>query len=496
MYEKVETLQQYIGKYRIEDAARGVAIIELEEALKQAGKQSRLYFLLVNILLGIITILGPYYLTIRIACRNLAIYDKMIILVIGIVISKMLLVYFAELQKTINLNARKAVFLRRALGLDYAPLMLTLPAKRIEGGNDPFDISIFPGYLSPACFPLWISAIAISILFYFAFNSINISFYILKFFQITKIQTWLNSCGWVLLIVVFSLTARDIIKKVIWVRWRLLAFSIIAINLSIGPWVFWIEWWILALIIFIYLWYSFRTRLFEKHEKMIVHIIRIISKIMQIEIEEKYEYILYRASLAVYEMERKKYKTDDLEKILVEIEDKYFYNHHGVNGISLLRGMLSRNEWIRKKYGLSKSGGSTLTMQLGRTLFIKQYNKTIRRKILEPFIAKWLESIFTKKEIIKIYIASVRYAKDIMGLPMAINYFLEYKNEKDKITKAEAFFLVERLSNIRDTINKDRVIAKFNVINKTINIDYKDIKEIYERVKESGKITELLEKSS
>lgn len=77
---------------------------------------------------------------------------------------------------------------------------------------------------------------------------------------------------------------------------------------------------------------------------------------------------------------------------------------------------------------------------------------------MELFIAKWLNQVFSKEDLIKGYVASVRFGYNIMGLGEAIQkYFGEDKIENFKLSKSEAFFLVERLSSITDKVNYERI---------------------------------------
>ena len=89
---------------------------------------------------------------------------------------------------------------------------------------------------------------------------------------------------------------------------------------------------------------------------------------------------MYRAKLSVHERVRVKYDTNCIEKILVEIEDSRFYNHNGIDFKSIARSILSLSTKYRKKKGILKNGGSTITMQLCRTLFIPPNQNIFFRK--------------------------------------------------------------------------------------------------------------------
>ena len=80
----------------------------------------------------------------------------------------------------------------------------------------------------------------------------------------------------------------------------------------------------------------------------------------------------------------------DFIKILLFVEDQNFYNHHGVNIYAIFRAMY--NNIISFGY---KQGGSTITQQLARTLFL-DHNKNILRKIRELALSFALEKSFQK----------------------------------------------------------------------------------------------------
>ena len=83
-------------------------------------------------------------------------------------------------------------------------------------------------------------------------------------------------------------------------------------------------------------------------------------------------------------------------------------------------------------------------MQLTRSLFIPSNQNKYLRKISELLLSIWLNNQFSKDEILKMYISSVRFERGILGLANALKYFFgEIKNRQ--ITNEEAFFLVERL---------------------------------------------------
>ena len=86
-------------------------------------------------------------------------------------------------------------------------------------------------------------------------------------------------------------------------------------------------------------------------------------------------------------------------KAFVAIEDRRFYSHFGIDPIGLARA-LAVKVWRRGHGGLQ--GGSTLTQQLAKNLFLTQ-ERTVSRKIQEAILAVWLERNYTKSQILELY---------------------------------------------------------------------------------------------
>ena len=90
-----------------------------------------------------------------------------------------------------------------------------------------------------------------------------------------------------------------------------------------------------------------------------------------------------------------------LIEILLAVEDKLFYQHFGVNPASILRALIAN-----LKAGKTVQGGSTLTQQLAKNLFLTP-EQTLVRKINEAFMAILLEIRFSKQAILAAYINEV-----------------------------------------------------------------------------------------
>lgn len=103
---------------------------------------------------------------------------------------------------------------------------------------------------------------------------------------------------------------------------------------------------------------------------------------------------------------------------VVAIEDHRFYNHHGIDFISLTRAI--HINFNKKELD---QGGSTITQQLAKNLFFSQ-EKKFTRKIAELFVAMDLEKSYSKNEILELYVNTVYFGNGYYGISKASNgYF-------------------------------------------------------------------------
>lgn len=130
-------------------------------------------------------------------------------------------------------------------------------------------------------------------------------------------------------------------------------------------------------------------------------------------------------------------------------------------------------------------------MQLARTLLIADYHKTVRRKILEVPLGFWIDRQFSKDELLDIYSASVRFARGVYGLSAAIGHYFD--GGKECLTKAEAFFLVERLSNVQNTYRENKVKAQLERVNNFVEdpIGWSELEQLYLEQIQTGNIEEV-----
>ncbi|MGO4706439.1 transglycosylase domain-containing protein [Microvirga sp. 2MCAF38] len=122
-----------------------------------------------------------------------------------------------------------------------------------------------------------------------------------------------------------------------------------------------------------------------------------------------------------------------LPNAFVAIEDRRFYDHFGVDPIGIARAMV-RNVTSRG----SMQGGSTLTQQLAKNLFLTQ-ERTASRKIQEAILALWLERNYTKNEILELYLNRVYFGSGAYGVEAAAQRY--YGKSARNVSLAEAAVL-------------------------------------------------------
>ena len=122
-----------------------------------------------------------------------------------------------------------------------------------------------------------------------------------------------------------------------------------------------------------------------------------------------------------------------LPKAFVAIEDRRFYSHFGVDPMGVFRA-LARN--VTGRGGMQ--GGSTLTQQLAKNLFLTQ-ERTLSRKIQEAILALWLEHKYSKDQILELYLNRVYFGSGAYGVEAAAQRY--YGHGAKNVTLAEAAVL-------------------------------------------------------
>ncbi len=155
---------------------------------------------------------------------------------------------------------------------------------------------------------------------------------------------------------------------------------------------------------------------------------------------------------------------------LISIEDHRFYEHHGIDLISIARAI-----FINIQDKEFEQGGSTITQQLSKNLYFSQ-SKRIERKFAELFVTYDLEKNYSKDEILELYINTMYFGNGYYGIKQATEgYFHKQPSELDKyeatllagITNAPSIYSSEKNKDLATQRQKLvlNAMVKYNKIN-------------------------------
>ena len=150
---------------------------------------------------------------------------------------------------------------------------------------------------------------------------------------------------------------------------------------------------------------------------------------------------------------------DYVPQAFLAIEDRRFYEHEGVDRIGVLRAVLAN-----LRAGETVQGGSTLTQQLARNLFLTP-RQTVNRKLREMVLASRLERRLTKDEILELYLNRVYLGDQAYGVDAAARRF--FGKPATELTLAEAAMLAglpKAPSRSAPTESLERATARQHVV--------------------------------
>ncbi len=149
----------------------------------------------------------------------------------------------------------------------------------------------------------------------------------------------------------------------------------------------------------------------------------------------------------------------DLQNGVVAMEDRDFFKHAGFSVRGIMRALFHDI-----MTGRAKQGGSTLTQQLSRGVFLTQQKKIIR-KIREIVLAVQIEHRFSKPEILQLYLNEIYLGSGAYGVKAAAKRYFD--KELDQLTTGEAAMLVGLIpspGNYNPFANPERAKARRNLV--------------------------------
>lgn len=325
---------------------------------------------------------------------------------------------FADRCKVIALNLRKIVVFRARFGLNYRDFHWIIPAGRFEGASNPFYVPIFPGWFSYRVMPIHV----VGIICFFAFLFLNQKIFVIL-------------------------------------------FSVNIIALSAG----------LSFVQVCFLYLIFRLKLRDSIESIYIMIAAIIGRFVGPKLKNSPQNVMYESDFSAKEVERLHINLQNLRKMAVLLEDKRFFRHRGWDYAAVIRAV-----WARLTKG-KRSGASTITQQFARSLFLTDLSPRVSRKLLEILIAKGLERRLSKRQILDCYLCGVRFAHGQIGVAAALQHFFPSADlHVRNIGRAPAFFLIERISNIKDDLLVNKIVSQLRDLSLRGELSRADIRNILE----------------
>lgn len=429
-----EAAQQYFPTYRVPADKQEVTLKEYDLSAQALTADQRSISLATGLAVVVISFSG----TLLSSDKGISSIEKalsanggiseFILLAIVLCVSLVALRYFSLLQRSATYAARKIVVLRRLLGVDYGTVERVLPTDRIEGANEPFAIAMFPGW-----------------------NSIGpLASVIVAAFAATLFTVLLST---------FGQSPGSISSYVTAVGQGIpYYFPVVGLFAAIG------------LLLF------YRAGLLESWESPRFLTGKLVAGELSVPLKERIGHSLYRMELSVYEAQRVGILLEAFFPILLFVEDKRFYRHRGNDWRAVARALVFRFRYR------SRSGGSTLDQQLFRSTCLARLDGRWTRKPVEWVMAPWLRSRFGADQIIRMYLCSVRFDRGIIGLSAAAVHFFNAELHSAShwvASKAQVFFLVERLSNVSRTVPIPRIRVLLAGLLSESLIGSEDVEELH-----------------
>ncbi len=143
----------------------------------------------------------------------------------------------------------------------------------------------------------------------------------------------------------------------------------------------------------------------------------------------------------------------------IAIEDRRFRYHMGIDPWGTLRAVFTD---LRE--GAYVQGGSTITQQLAKNLFLKP-ERTLERKIEEAILAIYLESRYSKDEILTLYLNHVYFGSGVYGISAAANKFFNKRAADLSLTEAAVLAgVVKAPSRFNPASDRDAAVDRAGVV--------------------------------
>ncbi len=148
-----------------------------------------------------------------------------------------------------------------------------------------------------------------------------------------------------------------------------------------------------------------------------------------------------------------------MKDAILSTEDKRYYSHIGIDPVGVLRSVQ-----IRLQAGAWRQGGSTITQQLARTIFLNN-TKTFGRKLREGVLALALEWKFSKSQLLELYLNKVYFGGGAYGVDSASRKFFGHSGEQLSLPEAAIIAgLVKAPSHYAPTADAEAAVGRGQVV--------------------------------
>lgn len=148
--------------------------------------------------------------------------------------------------------------------------------------------------------------------------------------------------------------------------------------------------------------------------------------------------------------------SNDMKSALLAAEDHNFYKHHGIDLIGIGRAVVSNAH-----AGRVVEGGSTITQQLVRNLYLDINDRSIKRKVLEALLTVDVENNYSKSKILETYLNEVYFGNGVYGIERASQVY--FNKHAAQLSLGESAFiagLIKAPSDLGAPMNRDAALRR------------------------------------
>ena len=161
---------------------------------------------------------------------------------------------------------------------------------------------------------------------------------------------------------------------------------------------------------------------------------------------------------------------ENLQNAFIAIEDHNFYDHHGIDLVGIGRALVTNIIEGRRA-----QGGSTITQQLARSALLSQ-EKTYYRKLQEAYLALQFERLYTKDEILEMYLNEIFLGHSAYGVEAASQQYFGKSVSELNLSESALVAGLTRAPNYYSPYNNmdEAVRRRGIVLNRMYQLDYLD----------------------